>query len=169
MDEFRERPFFCEDGLLRIVSEQSPNPDSRITIGPDIDRFGLSSPVLHWQLSEIDKHTIRQAVIRFGEAFAESGLGRVRIANWLLYDDIELPGIAEAQVGGHHHMCTTRMASTPREGVVDANQKVFGINNLYISGPSVFSTVGHANPVFTIVQISLRLAKHIIDTFRNAG
>ena len=58
-------------------------------------------------------------------------------------------------------MCTTRMAESPDNGVVDANQKVFGTDNLYIAGSSVFSTAGYVNPTLAIIQTTLRLADHI--------
>jgi choline dehydrogenase-like flavoprotein len=58
-----------------------------------------------------------------------------------------------------HHIGTTRMGSSNKNGVVDKNCKVFGINNLFIAGSSVFPTSGHANPTFTIVALSLRLSK----------
>jgi len=57
----------------------------------------------------------------------------------------------------------TRMASTPAEGVVDSNCKVFGIDNLFIGGSSVFPTGGHANPTYTIVQLALRLGDHLAE------
>ena len=53
------------------------------------------------------------------------------------------------------------MADSPATGVVDRNHKVFGIDNLYVAGSSVFSTGGHANPTLTIVQMTLRLADHL--------
>ena len=53
------------------------------------------------------------------------------------------------------------MAETPDDGVVDANCKVFGQENLYVAGSSVFPSCGHANPTLTIVQLALRLADHL--------
>jgi choline dehydrogenase-like flavoprotein len=38
-----------------------------------------------------------------------------------------------------HHMGTTRMAASPQFGVVDANCKVFGTENLYVAGSSIFA------------------------------
>ena len=58
-------------------------------------------------------------------------------------------------------MCTTRMSDLPEFGVVDKNLKVHGVDNLYIAGSSSFGSPGHANPTFTIVQLSLRLAEHL--------
>ena len=60
-----------------------------------------------------------------------------------------------------HHMGTTRMATSPREGVVDANCRVHGMTNFFVAGSSVFPTSGHANPTLTIVALALRLADHL--------
>lgn len=149
------------DGTLRIASEQTPNRSSTVALGSELDRLGMRKTVLDWRISYLDTRTIRRAVLNFGQAFAELDLGRVRIADWLQSDEIELPDIGEDEVAGHHHMCTTRMGTAPSDGVVDANQKVFELDNLYVAGSSVFSTGGHANPTFTIVQMSLRLADHL--------
>ena len=48
-----------------------------------------------------------------------------------------------------------------KKGVVDNHCKVHGISNLYILGSSIFPVSGHANPTFTIVAMSLRLADHL--------
>ena len=65
--------------------------------------------------------------------------------------------------GSNHHMCTTRMAADPREGVVDADCRVHGTANLYLGGSSVFASPGFSTPTFTIVQLALRLGDHLDD------
>jgi choline dehydrogenase-like flavoprotein len=159
-NSMRPTPVACDDGLLKIAGEQITNPDSRITLSEEVDALGLRQTVLNWQMTRVDKHSMRQALFLFGERFARAGLGRIRLARWLLTDDVEFPGI-EQELAGHHHMCTTRMAASPGQGVVDANQKVFDIDNLYLAGSSVFTSGGHSNPTFTIVQMALRLADHL--------
>ena len=78
-----------------------------------------------------------------------------------------MPGLGQgSRVGGHHHMCTTRMSADPREGVVDADCKVYGVSNLYIGGSSVFATGGYATPTYTIVQLALRLGDHLGGVLR---
>lgn len=144
------------DGSLYIASEQASNPLSRITSTSEVDRFGMRKVKLDWQLSTIDLRTIQRAVFRFGQTLADLNLGRVRVADWLRADSPRFSG-----EGGGHHMCTTRMGENPGEGVVDRHHKVFGTENLYVAGSSVFSSAGHANPTFTIVQMTLRLADHI--------
>ena len=68
---------------------------------------------------------------------------------------------AEVVAGGAHHMGTTRMHDDPRQGVVDRNSKVHGVDNLYVAGSSVFPTSGAANPTLTLVALTLRLADHL--------
>jgi choline dehydrogenase-like flavoprotein len=53
------------------------------------------------------------------------------------------------------------MSNKENVGVVDENLKVKNISNLYVIGSSVFPTGGHFNPTFTIVQLSLRLVRHL--------
>lgn len=61
---------------------------------------------------------------------------------------------------GHLHG-TTRMAPTPDKGVVDADCRVFGIDNVFMAGSSVFPSGGFANPTYTIVALAIRLGDHL--------
>ena len=149
----------CTMGEIRVMSEQAPNPESRITLLDDVDQFGLRRIQLNWQKMDIDRKTIRTTAFRVSEALATADTGRVKIADWLL--DKEAPFPTDHRLGGRHHMGTTRMAASERQGVVDANCRVFGTPNLYIAGSSVFPTGGSANPTLTIVQLALRLADHL--------
>ncbi|MFO7902519.1 MAG: GMC oxidoreductase [Pirellulaceae bacterium] len=47
------------------------------------------------------------------------------------------------------------------EGIVNADLRVWGQDNLYVAGSSVFPSGGQATTTFTIVQLSLRLANHL--------
>jgi len=94
----------------------------------------------------------------------------------LLARELQMAGVADVELdaplegrrwptkleGTWHHMGTTRMHDSPREGVVDRDCKVHGIGNLYIGGSSVFPTVGANFPTITIAALSLRLAAHLI-------
>ncbi|MDM5264397.1 GMC family oxidoreductase [Sulfurovum sp. XTW-4] len=151
----------CEDyeGYFLLLQEQEPNPKSRVTLGEERDRFGLKRPIVNWTFVENDMQTAKKAIIPFAKSFAASGMGRVKIDDWVLQKNIQFD--TKHTSGGFHHMGTTRMAHSPKEGVVDKNTKVFGIGNLYIAGSSVFPTGGCANPTYTIVQMTLRLADHL--------
>ena len=50
---------------------------------------------------------------------------------------------------------------TAENSVIGPDFKVFGYNNLYVAGSSVFPSGGYANPTLTIVALALRLAETI--------
>jgi GMC oxidoreductase len=163
------RMYFAQDGARHAVqgavaihSEQGLHRDSRITLDEETDRFGLRRVRFDWRLTDLDFHTMETAIAELGAYYAEQGTGRVQIFDWLTADPVDVPGLREgSRVGGHHHMCATRMSADPREGVVDADCRVHGTANLYLGGSSVFATSGFATPTFTIVQLALRLGDHL--------
>jgi choline dehydrogenase-like flavoprotein len=53
------------------------------------------------------------------------------------------------------------MGLDSRAGVVDPQGRVFGLENLYLAGASIFPTAGYANPTLTVVATALRLASHV--------
>ncbi len=143
--------------LMATECEQVPNPDSRVTLGPDRDALGLNRIQLDWRFTDLDKYSLRRSLEIVGEEVGRAGLGRLKFNDWVLSDDLSsFPGIEYA-----HHMGTTRMTADPKTGVVDKNCRVHDVHNLFIAGSSVFPTGGIANPTLTIVALALRLADHI--------
>jgi choline dehydrogenase-like flavoprotein len=139
--------------------EQAPNPNSRMTIGPEKDELGVPKTNLHWELTELDKRSIRVINRLIGEQAGAAGFGRVRLKEFLRdEDDYTWP---EGTNAGWHHMGTTRMADDPKKGVVDANCQVHGIANLYVAGSACYATSGAPNPTLTLVALSLRLSDYV--------
>lgn len=156
--KLRGRPTVPSDHVALVgYFEQAPNADSRVVLGTALDALGQRRVRVDWQLTALDRHSYRTATLLFGNALAAACNGRFVPERWLLGDD-DVP----AQVHGtSHHIGTTRMAEDPRDGVVDRNCKVHGIDNLHIAGSSVFPIGGWAFPTFTIVALALRLAAHL--------
>jgi hypothetical protein len=139
---------------LNHMTEQSPNPNSRVTLSDELDTFGRNRVRLDWQLSPMDIRSIIRAQEIIDEELRCAGLGHLEIE---LHDETPPPNLE----GGWHHMGTTRMHRDPKKGVVDENCRVHEVSNLFIAGPSVFPTCGYANPVLTAVALSSRLADHV--------
>jgi choline dehydrogenase-like flavoprotein len=139
---------------LFSMSEQVPNPDSRVMLSEERDSLGMRRVNLDWRLTPYDIDSIIRTLRILDETFRRSGLGRVYVH---VYKEIPSDYI----FGGWHHMGTTRMHADPKKGVVDENCRVHGLHNLFIAGPSVFPTGGCANPSLTIVALAIRLADHI--------
>ena len=142
--------------VFRLInmSEQAPNPLSRISLSLRKDRFGKNLVQLDWRLSAIDLQSVTRSQEILGRELFKAGLGR-------LYVELNEDTPPQTITGGWHQMGTTRMHKDPKRGVVDENSKIHGISNLFVAGPSVFPTCGYANPALTIVALCIRLADHV--------
>jgi choline dehydrogenase-like flavoprotein len=143
---YRRSPAF----ELLINLEQAPDPDNRVTLGRDRDRFRLPTAVLHWRWRSLDQQNLVRIHAIVAAELERHGLGHV-----------EVGAGAPPDPNAHHHMGTTRMHRDPRHGVVDEHARVHGISNLFVTGSSVFPTSGFANPTLTVVALALRLAEHL--------
>jgi choline dehydrogenase-like flavoprotein len=142
--------------------EQTPDPENRVTLGTELDRYGCRLPVVHWRWSMEDDRRVARAQELMAEEIRASGLGTFDVARRQGRTDLAYP------VGAHHPMGATRMHADPRHGVVDAECRVHGIENLFVAGSSVFPTGGSANPTLTVVALALRLAEHLRRAFAPA-
>jgi choline dehydrogenase-like flavoprotein len=70
-------------------------------------------------------------------------------------------GVSSELGMGYHPSGASAMASTPDSGVCDPDLKVFGLENLYLVGNSVFPHMGANPPTLTIAALALRLAAHL--------
>lgn len=144
-------------GVISTLLEQMPVLDgSRISLSNERDALGLQKAKVHWTLSAHDRRTVREVALQVAKDFAESGLGFVKLHDYLLDPAAAIPVAPHA-----HHMGGTRMAAHQRDGVVNPDARVFGANNLYVAGSSVFATGGGGNPTMPLLQLALRLAKHL--------
>ncbi len=86
----------------------------------------------------------------FAAAVARAGLGEAKF-----------PDAPYHVAGSHHHMGGARMHDDARQGVVDADCKVHGVEGLFVASSAVFPTGGFSNPTLTIVALAIRLADHL--------
>jgi choline dehydrogenase-like flavoprotein len=139
------------------IVEQAPISDSKVHLSTNQDELGLNKIIVDWKLNGQEKQTMRRAITILGNEFGRLNIGRVKIDDWLFEDDNLLGPISDAA----HPAGTTRMSTTSVSGVVDVNCRSHFIDNLYISGSSIFPTNSYVSPTTTIVALSIRLADHI--------
>lgn len=135
--------------------EQAPNPDSRVSLSRDRDALGSHRLQVDLRVTPQEKESLLQLHRLMGRQLQQLGLGELVTPD--LDPAADWPNLTDAS----HHMGTTRMGLHPRRSVVDPDGLVHGLNNLYITGSSVFPTGGHANPTLTLVALALRLAHHL--------
>lgn len=154
------------DGLFTRVElwhsmEQTPRPENRVDLGERLDALGRPQLQVHWHWPEEDVAQTLRAQSLFARGLEKAGVGHVE--RFLEKDGS--PHL-ERPMGSHHLMGTTRMHADARQGVVDPQCRVFGFDNLYVAGSSVFPSGGYANPTLTLVALALRLADHLKEQHR---
>lgn len=107
------------------------------------------------RIADSDFTLYRRTLGELGRQLLASKAGMLRIncdhrEQWL-----------KAMDWGNHHLGTTRMSSDPRQGVVDAECKVHGVENLYIAGSSVFPSYSASNPTLNLIALTLRLGDQL--------
>ena len=147
------------DTIVFAEWEQAPDISNQVRISRQRrDRNGVPLTELHWRKTSFDYRTVKVLFELLGVHVVETLSGRAHAMDWVIdggnFPDNRFPAV-------WHHMGGTRMASSPRKGVVDANLRIFGMHNAYVLGSSVFPTAGFANPTLTIVMLALRLAEHL--------
>ena len=64
---------------------------------------------------------------------------------------------------------TIRMGRTPADSVVNSDLRLWALENCYVSTTAVFPTAGSANPGFTHLALTARLAEHLAQQIRHGG
>jgi choline dehydrogenase-like flavoprotein len=139
---------------LRNFMEMEPRPENRVTLGREVDEFGSPLPVVEHDVSELDKRSVIELHRALQREFESAGVGR-------LLGDLEREPRWPIDQDASHHLGTTRMGDDPASSVVDRDCRIHGVENAYLAGGSVFPTSGCANPTYTIVALSIRLAEHL--------
>ncbi len=161
--EFQTRglPHKLNGMFLDAITEQTPDPESRITLSDRRDRLGTPLARIAWRIDD----KARSTMIRLGHLVREE-FGRIGLPQPVLD-----PWVAEGRpqdaiiIDMGHTAGTTRMAADPHHGVVDADCRVHGVDGLFIAGGSVFPTNGHANPTLMMLALAIRLADHLKGQF----
>jgi choline dehydrogenase-like flavoprotein len=131
------------------LCEFLPLYENRVTLAPEIDRYGL--PVANFSYTMCDNdHALMKAATKVmtemhRAAGAEEAITIDRFAHL---------------VGG------CRMAANERSGVVDENLRSFAVPNLFITDGSVLPTQGSANPALTIMALAARAADYLATANR---
>lgn len=130
--------------VLCTLCECLPQPHNRITLAAEADRSRL--PVAHMSYSRCDND---QQLTQATQITME------RIMRAAEASEVMTTTRSAHLVGG------ARMAARAENGGVDANQKVYGTENVYLWDGSVLPTQGSANPGLTIMALAVRLGAHL--------
>ena len=157
--EFQSRglPHKLTGLVIDAITEQRPDPESRITLSQKTDALGVPLARIDWRID----NQARRSLVRLGhlllDEFPRVGLPAPVLEDWVIEDRPQDGTIIDMA----HTAGTTRMSDNPKLGIVNSNCQLHGVAGLYVAGASVFPTSGHANPTLMIVALAIRLADRI--------
>jgi choline dehydrogenase-like flavoprotein len=127
--------------VLGVLCELLPQAENRVTLADQKDEYGMPVGCFQHSLCDNDKANIAYATKVMEEIWGHAGA----------QDTLKIDRYAHL-VGG------CRMGFSPDDSVVDASQRVWGVDNLFVCDGSVLPTEGSANPALVIMALADRLA-----------
>jgi choline dehydrogenase-like flavoprotein len=129
---------------LGVLNELLPQAENRVTLAEERDARG--TPVAHFSYSR-----------------CENDRANMDYSTRLIRQIIEAAGAQDTlTIQRYAHLIGgARMGTSPENSVVDREQRVWEIPNLFIADGSVCPTQGAANPALTIMALSSRLAERL--------
>lgn len=161
---FRERRSFKPHDAevsLALYCEQLPCNASKVALSNEVDDLGMRKLVVDWQIDGRELGSMQVLAKEVKQSLESAGLADVEIDPLLASGDPEFLSKVHDAI---HQMGVARIGGSAADGVVDANLKVFGTDNLFIAGAAVFPSTGYANPTFTAMALAMRLADHLVET-----
>lgn len=139
-----------------FIAEQQAHPANRVSLGEGQDAFGLPRLRVDWRCSAADRDTVRRGLGQFADDVRQSGIGSFD------YDAAALDELL-GRLGAHgaRLLGTARIGADPRSSVADAQCRVHGVANLFVAGAAALPSCPAADPLLTLIALSLRLADHL--------
>lgn len=149
--------------LLAFMIEVLPSESNRVNVDPEYrDALGNMRPVVSFAVPE---YSMRGAA--YARHFARLVFQRLGAEDFTFYDRndygyVSYQGEDFAIRGGNHLAGTHTMGTTKANSVVDAQQRSWDHENLYLVGGGSMPSIGVANTTLTIAALCLRSAKSMI-------
>ncbi|MGV0634277.1 GMC family oxidoreductase [Mycolicibacillus trivialis] len=130
---------------IGVLNELLAHPDNRVSLADETDTYGLPVARFDYTLSDNDKANMAYSTEVITNILKAAGA----------QDILTIQRFAHL-IGG------ARMGSDPDTSVVDSDQRMWSVPNLFVADGSVCPTQGSANPALTIMALSSRLADRIV-------
>ena len=141
---------------LNGFGECLPYHENKMSLDYDkTDKWGLPTITFdaEWKENELEmrEDMIQQAIEMLQKAGFKDIVAR---------DDLKAPGI------GIHEMGTARMGKDPNTSVLNKNNQIHGVPNVYVTDGSCMTSAGCQNPSLTYMALTVRAANHAVEQFK---
>lgn len=156
----RIRALFDKGVDFVVQAEQIPVLSSRISItSTEQLASGLQPVTLDWRVDGSEAETIRNFGVYVKNFLEAEGLARVHLLPELFDDGVKL---LDSMSDTYHQCGGLRMSEDCSTGVTNSYGKIWGTDNLYASGASVFPSSSYANCTLTALALGIRTADNIL-------
>lgn len=139
---------------MSAFGEILPNPDNRMTLGADLDPWGLPKIVFDTKLGPNEIAMRKDMTAQAAEMFERAG-----------YKDVETWENKNYAIGlGIHEMGTARMGKDRRSSVLDAHNRVHACRNVYVTDGASMTSSGTVNPSLTYMALTVRAVEHAVKS-----
>ena len=153
---------------VAFMVEVLPTASNRVTVDPSFtDRLGNMRPVTTYNIPE---YTMRGAA--YARQTARRIFQRTGAQDHTMYDPtdygyVTCEGEGYVVRGGNHLAGTHIMGTSPRDSVVDAHQRSWDHENLYLVGGGSMPSIGTSNITLTLAALCFKTASHLITQLRH--
>ncbi len=145
-------------GLMGF-GETLPYHENKMTLDYDkLDDWGLPTVTFDAEFKENELKMRKDMISQAVEMLEKSGFKDVEG-----YDDIGAPGL------GIHEMGMARMGRDPKTSVLNGNNQVHGVSNVYVTDGAFMTSAGCQNPSLTYMAMTARAADHASKNFKKTN
>jgi choline dehydrogenase-like flavoprotein len=108
---------------IHVMTEQQPNPESRIVLSETKDRLGIPMARAIWKISKVDRHNVLRIGQLLQHELPKAGLPSPVMVDWIVENRPNNAPLVDMA----HSTGTTRMSNDPATGVVDMHLSAISI------------------------------------------
>ncbi len=139
-------------GMLAF-GECLPYHENKMTLDYEkTDKWGLPTVTFDAEFKENELAMRKDMMAQAVEMLETAGFKEVST-----YDDIGAPGL------GIHEMGTARMGRDPKTSVLNGNNQIHAVKNVYVTDGAAMTSAGCQNPSLTYMALTARAANHAVS------
>ena len=130
-----------------------PRETNRATIDPNLkDKWGIPALNIQCTWSDNERNILKDIQLTAAEMLDAAGATDIHT-----YDDHLAPGLCI------HEMGTARMGKDPRTSVLNGNNQMHEVKNVFITDGACMASSGNQNPSITYMALTARAANFAVD------
>jgi choline dehydrogenase-like flavoprotein len=156
--------------LLAFMVEVLPEESNRVSVDPRyVDQLGNLRPVISLSIPD---YTLE--AVAFARQLSRRIYQRLGAEDHTAYDpaapgSVTYGGETFVIRGGNHWAGTHLMGTSSKDSVVDAKQRSWDHENLYLAGAGSMPSIGAANTTLTLSALCFMTSECIVEDLRRAA